>query len=289
MGLRRVIVASFVVGALACGGSPARAATTTCDRFGTIAVAGGTYVFQNDEWNSTQTQCTAVDATTGAWTITQASFDLPTNGAPAAYPSIYRGCHWGNCTTQNPLPIQVSKLVSARSSWSTTQADAGAYDVAYDIWTNSSPTTSVQPDGSEIMIWLNSRGGVQPAGSLVATASIAGATWNVWTDRMSGWNYIAYQRTSGTTAVSDLDLRAFILDSVTRGSTSGSSYLIAVEAGFEIWKGGKGLASDSFSVSTTATTKKRPRARRAALITRAARTQDHRAVVPLLLPFCVLY
>lgn len=105
------------------------------------------------------------------------------------------------------------------------------------------------------MIWLNSRGPVQPAGSKVGTASIGGATWNVWTLRMSGWNYIAYQRRAGVSSVSDLDLRAFILDTVKRGSTNKAWYLIGVEAGFEIWTGGKGLGSAAFTVHATASTK----------------------------------
>lgn len=259
MYIRRLFVCAAALASLACSSVPARAATSTCSQFGTVPIAGGIYEFQNNVWNSNQTQCASVDTAGAAWSITQANFDLPTNGAPASYPSIFRGCHWGNCTTQNVFPIQVSKLASARSSWSTTQVDAGAYNVAYDIWTNSAPSTSGAPNGSEIMIWLNSRGGVQPAGSVVGTATISGATWNVWKTRMGGWNYIAYQRTSGVASVSDLDLRAFLLDSVNRGSTSASWYLIAVEAGFEIWKGGQGLASNAFSVTAAAASKKKPR------------------------------
>lgn len=263
MDIRRLFVGAVALGSLACASVPARAATSTCAQFGTVPIAAGAYEFQNNVWNSNQTQCASVDTVSGAWSITQANFDLPTNGAPASYPSIFRGCHWGNCTTQNLFPIQVSKLASARSSWSTTQVDAGAYNVAYDIWTNSAPTTSGAPNGSEIMIWLNSRGGVQPAGRLVATAAIAGATWNVWTTNMGGWNYIAYQRTSGVAAVTDFDIRAFILDSVARGSTNGSSYLIAAEAGFEIWSGGQGLGSTTFSFTASASKKGGPRLRNA--------------------------
>jgi len=175
--------------------------TTTCTKWGTISINGNQYIYQQNEWNSNLTQCALVGDTTGAWTITQANFNLLNGGPPATYPSIFRGCHWGNCSSNSGLPIQVSALGRATSSWSTTQVSSGAYDVAYDLWTNTTPTTSGQPNGSEIMIWLNSRGGIQPAGQIVGTASISGATWNVWTTRMSGWNYIAYQRSTGTTSV----------------------------------------------------------------------------------------
>ena len=37
-----------------------------------------------------------------------------------------------------------------------------AYDVAYDIWFNQTPATNGQPNGAELMIWLNHNGSVQP-------------------------------------------------------------------------------------------------------------------------------
>lgn len=228
---------------------PAAAATTICDRFGTVSVANGTYIVQQNEWNSTRPQCMSVNGT--RWTLTAANFHKRTNGPPATYPSIFRGCHWGRCTTSSGLPIRVRDLSSARSSWSTKQVPAGAYNTAYDLWTNTTPTAAGQPDGSEVMIWLTSRGGVQPAGAKVATATIAGATWEVWTTRMSAWNYVAYRRVNGVSSVTDLDLHAFIQDSVDRGSTDPAWYLIGAEAGFEIWKGGKGLGETSFSFTAS--------------------------------------
>ena len=71
---------------------PARAATTTCAQFGTVSINGNQYIYQQNEWNSSLGQCASVDASTGAWSLTQASFNLPTNGAPATYPSVFRGC-----------------------------------------------------------------------------------------------------------------------------------------------------------------------------------------------------
>ena len=42
----------------------------------------------------------------------EAAFNLM-GGAPATYPSIFKGCHWGQCTANSGLPIQVSNLGSA--------------------------------------------------------------------------------------------------------------------------------------------------------------------------------
>jgi hypothetical protein len=38
-------------------------------------------------------------------------------------------------------------------------------------------------------------------------------------------------------------------DAVARGYMSASSFLIDVEAEFEVWQGGQGLTADSFSLS----------------------------------------
>src|SRR4051812_22666560 len=228
----------------------AGADTTTCNGQGTISVAGGEYIIQANEWNSSTTQCVTYTSGT-AWSMSTANFNLATNGAPATYPSIYKGCHWGLCTANSGLPIQISKLGSATSSWSTVQPGSGAYDVAYDIWINSAPTTTGQPDGTEIMIWLNSRGGVQPFGGRTGTSSAAGHSWDVWTGQQSSWKIISYVLTPGATSLSNLDIKALIADATTRGSVNPNHYLLDVEAGFEIWQGGQGLATTGFSFAAS--------------------------------------
>lgn len=226
---------------------------TDCTTEGTQTTPGGEYVIQNNEWNSSAQQCITYTSGT-AWSVSTANFALPTNGAPATYPSIYKGCHWGLCSTGSGLPIQVSNLGSATSSWSTVQPASGAYDVAYDLWFNSTPTTTGQPDGTEVMIWLNSRGGVQPFGSQTGTANVAGSNWNVWTGQQTSWKIISYVLNPGATSVTNLDVKALINDAVARGSINPSHYFIDAEAGFEIWQGGQGLATNSFSFSATAGT-----------------------------------
>src|ERR1041385_4841793 len=71
---------------------------TDCSTGGTHSINGNQYIYQQNEWNSTQQQCVSINTTTGDFTITSANFNL-SGGAPATYPSIFKGCHWGNCTT----------------------------------------------------------------------------------------------------------------------------------------------------------------------------------------------
>jgi glycosyl hydrolase family 12 len=90
---------------------------------------------------------------------------------------------------------------------------------------------------------------VRPAGSLVASSiSIGNHDYDVWL-RQGSWNTITYAMTTGTTSVSRLDLQELLADAVSRGYISNSWYLISVEAGFELWRGGAGLATNSFSVN----------------------------------------
>jgi hypothetical protein len=169
-----------------------------------------------------------------------------TNGAPCGYPSVYKGCHYGNCTNNSGLPIQVSSLSGASSSWSINTAP-GSWNASYDIWFNSVSSSTGQNDGCELMIWINHSGPPQPIGSIQATVSLSGATWDVWIGNV-GWNVISYVRQNPTTSV-NLDLRAFITDAQNRGQIQSSWWMTSVQAGFEPWSGGVGLASNAFSAS----------------------------------------
>src|SRR5262249_27253550 len=110
------------------------------------------------------------------------------------------------------------------------------------------PGTSGQPDGAELMIWLNHNGPVRPFGSQVSTATIGGRSYQVWFGKQA-WNTISYSMVTGTTSVRDLDVGQFAADALRRGYLGKSWYLIDVEAGFELWQGGAGLTTDSFAVN----------------------------------------
>jgi len=214
------------------------------------AVVGGAYMVQNDEWGSGALECVAV-ATGAGFTVAKSAIAKSTSGSPGGYPSIYRGCHWGICTPRSGLPVPVSKLLSpgtVTTTWNTAQPGTGSYDVAYDIWFNQAPTTSGQPDGAELMIWLNHNGPVQPYGSQVSTATVGSRSYQVWFGQR-GWNTISYSMVSGTTSVQDLDIGTFVADAIRRGYIQKSWYLIDVEAGFELWQDGAGLATHSFAVN----------------------------------------
>ena len=257
-----VLAAAAAAGGLTAGAAHARAATSSLCAEQTAPVAGGAYIVQNNEWNSSASECITTDGNAD-FTVASSGISNATNGAPGGYPSIYQGCHWGSCSSGGltSTPVQVSALTPGKvtTSWSTTQTGSGAYDVAYDIWYNQTPTTAGQPNGTEMMVWLNHNGSVQPFGSEVASnVSIGGHTYNIWYGTQSTWDTVTYDMTSGTTSVSGLDIGTLTQDMVSRGYTRSSWYLIDVEAGFELWQGGAGLATNSFSVNVAGGTAPTP-------------------------------
>ena len=257
LAVRLLIAGVTIVGGaagVAALGPAALAATTTLCNSQTAAVGGGAYMVQNNEWGSSAAECVTTDGNTD-FTVANSAISNATNGAPGGYPSIYQGCHWGSCSSGGltTTPVQASNLSTGKvtTSWSTTQPGGGNdYDVAYDIWFNQTSTTTGQPNCLELMVWLNHNGPVQPFGSQVASnVSIGGRSYNVWEGAQSTWNTVSYTMTAGTTSVSDLDVGQLAQDAINRGYMPASCWLIDVEAGFELWQGGAGLATSSFSVN----------------------------------------
>ncbi len=224
---------------------------STCAPWGVISIHNGAYIYQQNEWNSFALQCARVRDV--GFSLTRANFDFP-NGFPATYPSIYVGCHWGRCSdpASSHLPIQVSHLATAIASVDTDETtEQISFDVAYDIWFNQTPATLGQPNGTEVMIWINRSGFPEPEG-YAGTVLIDGAVWRVYTSTQTIWTMVSYIRDPGTSSVTNLDLKPFFADSIAHGSLKPSWYLIDVEMGFEVWTGGQGLAIRNYSVTTTA-------------------------------------
>ncbi|GGU44003.1 GH12 family glycosyl hydrolase domain-containing protein [Lentzea flava] len=234
-------VAGLVV---AFGPPEATAATTICEKFGSTKIQGGRYVVENNEWGASDGQCISVSD--NGFTITSGNHNVPTNGAPAAYPSIYAGCHYGNCSSGSGLPLQVNRFGTLSSSVAYSTA-SGSWNASYDLWFDPNPNQSGQNTGAELMIWGSHQGPPQPIGSKVGTASLAGTGWDVWVGNI-GWNVISYVRQQTTNSL-NLNLAEFANDAVRRGQVQTSWYLTSVQFGFEPWQGGPGLAVNSFSFS----------------------------------------
>jgi hypothetical protein len=222
----------------------AHADTQICEQFGTTTI-GGKYVVMNNRWGTSQQQC--INVTNSGFSITQSGANNATNGAPAAYPAIYVGCHYTNCSPGTNLPMQLSQISSVSSSISYNYVNNATFDAAYDIWLD--PTA--KRDGvnqTEIMIWFNHVGPVQPVGSQTGTTTIGGRSWAVWTGNNGQNNVVSYVAPSAI-ASWNFSVLDFINDVKSRGYATNSWYLTSIQAGFEPWIGGAGLAVTSFSAT----------------------------------------
>jgi hypothetical protein len=237
-----LLTSLVTLAALLTAASPSRADTTICEEFGSTTIQGR-YVVQNNRWGTSATQCISV--TDSGFRIVQADGSVPTNGAPKSYPSVFNGCHYTNCSPGTNLPARLNTIASAPSNISYSYVSGAVYDAAYDIWLDPTPRT----DGvnrTEIMIWLNRVGSVQPVGSQVGSATVAGRQWQVWSGNNGTNDVLSFVAPSAIDSW-NFDVMDFVRQAVSRGLAQDNWYLTSIQAGFEPWQNGAGLAVTSFS------------------------------------------
>ncbi|GAB1690410.1 hypothetical protein KRM28CT15_22130 [Krasilnikovia sp. M28-CT-15] len=164
-----------------------------------------------------------------------------------SYPAVYYGCHYTNCSPGTNLPLRVDQITSATSTIEYGFVGGATYDAAYDIWLDPAPKT----DGvnqQEIMIWFNRQGAIQPIGSVVGNATIGGRKWEVWRGNNGQNEVMSYVAPAPITTLG-FSVLDFITDVRNRGAITSAWYLTSIQAGFEPWIGGAGLAVKSFSAT----------------------------------------
>jgi len=249
--MRRAIRATMAACLLAAGSvvafvvaGPAQADTAICDQYGSTTIQSR-YVVMNNRWGTSAQQC--INVTSTGFAITSQQGVGSTSGAPVSYPAVYYGCHYTNCSPGTNLPLQLGSISSATSSISYNYVSGATYDAAYDIWLDPTP----KKDGvnqQEIMIWFNRQGSIQPIGSVVGNATIGGRTWQVWQGSNGSNAVISYVAPSAISSWS-FSVLDFLNDVKSRGAVTNSWYLTSIQAGFEPWVGGTGLAVTNFSAT----------------------------------------
>ena len=132
--------------------------------------------------------------------------------APIPIHSPFRKAIW-----HRPLPVSASRKPSGYAN-----------DSSYDIWFNQSSTTSGQPNGTEVMVWINHQGA--PAASRIPTklqrrpSMVPAGKCGEGTGNSSGtsWNIVSYVLSSPVKSVSNMDLLPFFNDSISRGKLQSS-------------------------------------------------------------------
>ncbi|MFG2359284.1 cellulose binding domain-containing protein [Streptomyces sp. NPDC048521] len=239
--LGALLTSLAALAALVSTASAARADTTICEPFGSTTIQDR-YVVQNNRWGTSDPQC--ITATDSGFRITRADGSVPTDGAPKSYPSVYNGCHYATCSPGTSLPARLSTVAGAPTGITYSYVGDAVYDAAYDIWLDPTPRT----DGvnrTEIMVWFNRVGSIQPVGSQVGTATVAGRQWQVWSGSNGSNDVLSFVAPSAITSW-NFDVMDFVDQAVSRGLAQRDWYLTSVQAGFEPWQNGTGLAVTSF-------------------------------------------
>lgn len=129
---------------------------TSTDRWGSWS--DGTYTVYNDGWGSNfDYQYLWVNSASN-WGVDSLQ---PATSGVEAYPNVSR--------TFNK---SISSLKSVSSSFNITDPGTGAYESAYDIWT--------EDNAYEIMAWTHITGNVGPLGTSQGTVTLGSRSWTVY-------------------------------------------------------------------------------------------------------------
>jgi hypothetical protein len=198
-----VVTVAFVAVATSASAQTTYTGAATLTGEQTSLVANGNYIVQNNEWDSSAAESITTD---GNADFTVASSSINNNGgAPGGYPSVYMGCHWGLCSTdQDGLPRQVSTFSSGSSSNPTTSVSTtqlaykgGACSAVYSV-------TGSYTGGFEWSVTVSDTGTTADTGWLITWSYANGQTITATNNvelTQSGASVTAYNETyNGTIA-----------------------------------------------------------------------------------------
>lgn len=234
---------------------PPAAGDPVCDTFGTADIAGQ-YMLQNNIWNDAAegSQCVTplwdAETETAGFLVSTEPNIFVNDTAPASYPSIVLGWHFGEMYGGYTEAKQLGEIDAVPSVFSVNAPRTGSYNIAYDLWLHPTEENPSGPGGGlELMIWLTFRS-ASPIGSRVGWAEIGDDQWEVWRGLGGGstWDVVTFRHSEHTDRL-DVDLRDFI-DAVSEHTDvqlTDDWYLLSVQAGFEIWDLTGEMATAEFS------------------------------------------
>lgn len=255
--MKRLTVPALAAVATALAGLAAPAAASAagtgsiiaCQRYAQnfVTKAPGVYDIWTDAFGGNP-ECLTESVTAPAFTISS-SFTKTPLGSVQAYPHI---------SVSNFKPTELSKVGGEAMTWSTTQrtTDGAAADDAWaadtDDWI-SRTRTSTTPR-AELLIWLNRHGppGFYPTPVHNRVYRVDGANWYLVSWAPAGnrtWTYIQFRRVRPAASVQAMAMAPFFQAAEKAGLLKPWWWQQTMEAGFEIWSGGQGLAVGNFSAS----------------------------------------
>jgi hypothetical protein len=249
--VRRIAIAGALIltaGLTLTGGVGAPAASgSTCTHWALGNEASGTQVVINaDNWDGGNA-CLNVD---GGADFSVASQNMPYNPDTLAYPNVSIGCSGGYCSTGSGLPVP-EPTAAPVVTWSTVNSSPGSkFDTTLDLLFSNTFTSS-PPIDAEVMVMINSSGytalGLPGSGSPIA--AIDGTLWYYQYRTTGAWPRIQFAAVTSEDSVTDLALAPFFAYANGLGALPSNLSLVQLCAGNELWQGGTGLGTTSFSVS----------------------------------------
>jgi len=226
-------------------------AASSCKAWGVISASP--YELQSNLWGASGaasgSQCTnltSVNGNTIAWS-TSWNWTGGNNNVKS----------FSNIQLNSGLGQQLSAISSMPSNWKWSQSASGSIvaDVAYDLFTSSTPTGSNE---HEVMVWLaNFNAGpisykYDASGKAVAIAkniAIAGHTWNLYQGTNGAnlvWSFLLANGTPVTHFNGDVNL--FLNYLTTEGYVPSSQYLKTAQGGTEATTGSAHFATSAYSL-----------------------------------------
>jgi len=239
-------------GCVLSGGPGVGGGSISGDETSHVTRGGRSYIVQNNVWNGNK-QAQRLTVKGVSFEVTTQGNSQGTNGAPSSYPSVFIGKNFGRVTNGSNLPKRVGDLAKVATAWRWKAGANGQWNVSYDVWfSNNASGDANSPTGGYLMVWLHKPSAAQPLGSVSGTETIAGKSWQVWTcpgSCQNGVPVISYIPSGGQSVMElQFDLNDFIKNAKIKypNQMKDAWFLSNVFAGFEIWNGGQGLATEDF-------------------------------------------
>ncbi|KAL1961442.1 hypothetical protein VTO42DRAFT_170 [Malbranchea cinnamomea] len=203
----------------------------------------GPYIVYNNLWNmgtGTGSQCTGVDGIDGSTLAWHTSWSW--SGGQGQVKS-YANAVLADIVS-NPRAISDINSIPSTWRWSYSGSSLVA-NVAYDLFTSSSPSGSEE---YEVMIWLAALGGAGPiseTGSPIANPTVAGVNWNLFEGYNGNMHVYSFVAAGGSVENFSGDLKDFLNYLGSEQGMDQSQYVINIGAGTEPFSGNNAVFTTS--------------------------------------------
>jgi len=212
----------------------------TCSNFGLLSL--GDLNIENNMWNSSNLtpgsfdQCIYLNNEVYGW-----EWDFPEDARGVnAYPQIIYGWKpFHQASTTSLLPKRIDQIDNLKVDYEVeVYRNDGDYNLAFDMWINSSDQITAQNIQFEFMIW-EEKNILQPFGDYIDTVNTSNGSYDFyqgepdWEPEGSNWTYLAFVRKEDRQE-GQVDIDELLEYLVAQNIVPNNSYLASIEFGNEI-------------------------------------------------------